>query len=1010
MKTITTNRLTSTYLSRVERFNYGATALSIVIIVLSIFWMLFSIGSSPDTTLFAKIIHPTAIILSAFWAFQTAWRARYGAVRLEPRYQLAWLLIGLGLIIQMAKGFYYGYLIWQGHDYAYLMFQSQNAFQSGTIIFALLYYPCIFLGLIIMPSTVRFRARTVLDALITTLCIFGILWFFMIGPAYFLQSGQPQGSFGFLGLFVSLTYPCADFFIMLAIILLIYRETEQILRFSLFLLGLSSVALVWADSALAYISISTGKYQFGNPFIDPFWGMSILLIGLAGIQQYTALTRKAYHEQTNPLKVSVQAREPILKRYTLPGWNMFRPVQGLIIYLPLIVLLCLAIFGEVEKDSRLTDILSVLTAFIGGLIATRSFLATRENEQLLHEREQQHKEAERLQHIATYLTAAPTMERLRERIVTMATDELGLDAAMLLLVEEHNRSFLSLPHFFVNATTTSTDITQWNLQGDNLLSRILMEGKRAEVRWTDNMTDVPDEICAWSQEQHIAAMMFFPIIYHEKKLGSIGVTRRNSSYLGPHEIAIITTYAEQVAAIVEHGFVYRDAQEREIFSRAMANISARLNSAVVEPAEISQLICREGAYALEADYVILYIANEEGNLTPLAAYIEKKPALDVEEWPIFHISEYQALVHQLHEPLLIEVMRRPSAITNLPLTSISQEMHLQISDPGLPRDLGHRAHPLRMKMTRLAIPTAIFAPLIAGGKPVGMLVIARWQPSEEHDKRPLDLSDLPEVEEFVKQAGVAFNNARLYQHLRAAHQRLQDLDKLKDQFMITASHELRTPLTAVQGYIELIAQYDEHLPHDQRREFLLKARRGCEELVLLLGNVMDASQLDMDGENNTSLTKRVSVQEIVESVIVLIEPQVQQEKREVCVQIPSYLSVHADPVRLRQVLMNVSVNALKYSPPGAPITFSAHIPLDNELYVIISIADKGKGVPLEDQANLFQRFFRLESDLNSPIRGSGLGLYISRRLIEAMNGKIWIESKGIPGEGSTFHIQLPCAH
>ncbi|HEU5230084.1 MAG TPA: ATP-binding protein [Ktedonobacteraceae bacterium] len=1000
MKTITTNRLTSTYLSRLERSNYWAIAIAAIIIILSGIWMIFSIGSSSDTSLFAKIVHPATILLGALWAFQTAYRARYGAVRLEPRYQLAWLMIGVSLLIEMAKGFYYAYLILQGY----------NVFRSGAIIFALLYYPCLFFGLIIMPSTVRFRARMALDSLITALCIFGMLWFFLIGPAYLLPTGHPLAIHNSLQLLVTLAYPGGDLFIILAIFLLIQRETESILRFSLLLLGLSSISLIWADSALTYQFVLTGRYQFGNPYIEPFWLISILLLGLAGLQQYIALVRKAYNEQTNPLKVSVQTREPILKDHTLPARTVFRPLQGVLIYLPLIVLLSLAIFGEAVQDSRITDILSILTAFIGGLIAIRSFLATRENELLLHEREQQHKEAERLQHIATYLTEAPAMERLRERIVTMATDELGCDAAMLLLVEEHNRSFLSLPHFFVNATTTSTDISQWNLQGDSLLSRILMEGKRAEVHWTDSMAEVPDEICDWSIAQHISTMVFFPLIYHDKKLGSIGVAHRKIPYLGPHELSIITTYAEQVAAIVEHAFVYQDARDREIFSLAMANISARLNSAVVEPAEISQLICREGAYALEANYVILYFANEEGDLMPLAAYIEKKPVFDVEEWPIFHISEYQALVHQLQEPLLIEVMRRPSTTADLPLTSISQEMHLQISDPGLPRDLGHRAHPIRMKMARLAIPTAIFAPLIAGGKPIGMLVIARSQPSETQDKRVFDLSDLPQVEEFVKQAGVAFNNAQLYQHLRAAHQRLQELDKLKDQFMITASHELRTPLTAVQGYIELIAQYDEHLPHDQRREFLLKARRGCEELVLLLGNVMDASQLDMEGENNTSLTKRVSVQEIVESVIVLIEPQVQQERREVRVQIPSYLAVHADPVRLRQVLMNVSVNALKYSTPGTPIRFSAQTPLDNDLYVVISISDRGKGIPLEDQAHLFQRFFRLESDLNSPIRGSGLGLYISRRLVEAMKGKIWIESKGIPGEGSTFHIQLPCAH
>jgi signal transduction histidine kinase len=107
--------------------------------------------------------------------------------------------------------------------------------------------------------------------------------------------------------------------------------------------------------------------------------------------------------------------------------------------------------------------------------------------------------------------------------------------------------------------------------------------------------------------------------------------------------------------------------------------------------------------------------------------------------------------------------------------------------------------------------------------------------------------------------------------------------------------------------------------------------------------------------------------------------------------------------------MNISTNALKYSHEGTTITFSAAPSTENEKSVVISISDKGKGVAPQDQAHIFQRFYRLESDMNSPVRGSGLGLYISRRLIEAMGGKIWIESRGIPGEGSTFHILLPMA-
>ena len=125
--------------------------------------------------------------------------------------------------------------------------------------------------------------------------------------------------------------------------------------------------------------------------------------------------------------------------------------------------------------------------------------------------------------------------------------------------------------------------------------------------------------------------------------------------------------------------------------------------------------------------------------------------------------------------------------------------------------------------------------------------------------------------------------------------------------------------------------------------------------------------------------------------------------------VPNKLFVKADPVRLRQVLLNLSVNALKYSNMGTPITFSARAVSDQVPCAIISVTDKGKGIKPQDQEQLFQRFVRLESDLNSIVRGSGLGLYISRRLIEAMDGNIWIESSGVPGAGSTFHIQLPLA-
>jgi len=146
---------------------------------------------------------------------------------------------------------------------------------------------------------------------------------------------------------------------------------------------------------------------------------------------------------------------------------------------------------------------------------------------------------------------------------------------------------------------------------------------------------------------------------------------------------------------------------------------------------------------------------------------------------------------------------------------------------------------------------------------------------------------------------------------------------------------------------------------------------------------------------------------MIQSVVDLIEPHVTQEQRKVYLDIPAHLSVQADAGRLRQVLLNLSINALKYSEQGTPIAFAARAMMDSVPSVVISVLDKGKGIPPQQQGHLFQRFYRLERDVNSPVRGTGLGLYISRRLIESMDGKIGVESTGIEGAGSAFYIQLP---
>lgn len=292
----------------------------------------------------------------------------------------------------------------------------------------------------------------------------------------------------------------------------------------------------------------------------------------------------------------------------------------------------------------------------------------------------------------------------------------------------------------------------------------------------------------------------------------------------------------------------------------------------------------------------------------------------------------------------------------------------------------------------------------------------------ENDLRPTTQT-LAFLELFANQAAVVIEGARLNAELREALKQAQESERLKNHFLMTASHELRTPLTAIQGYLELLDGFYGTLDDEARIRFVTNAKRACDELVLLLSNVMDTSRIDQDTVPMTP--GAVQIMQTVNVILEIMEPTIVREKRQVDVQVDEYLSVWVDDLRLRQVLLNIVGNALKYSPPASKLAISSESvsvealnerlllvqqaipPLSGAHFVVIAVRDWGPGISLEDQYRLFTKFMRLDSAINSIQRGAGLGLYLCRQLVEAMGGAIWVESAGIAGEGSTFFIALP---
>lgn len=242
-----------------------------------------------------------------------------------------------------------------------------------------------------------------------------------------------------------------------------------------------------------------------------------------------------------------------------------------------------------------------------------------------------------------------------------------------------------------------------------------------------------------------------------------------------------------------------------------------------------------------------------------------------------------------------------------------------------------------------------------------------------------------------------------------AYEQQLHLNELKDQFLLNVNHELRTPLTAIHGYLELLQEYQEQLDTRKQANFINLAVQGCEELQQLVSNVLDTIQGDFQAK--VPQFEVISVASVVCEAIDLFEPQKRQEYL-INTEIPDTLTVWADRQYLHQILLNLLSNAFKYSPKHTSVAiraqaYEAAAPEDHiSSQVCICVQDAGLGIPPSEIPVLFGKFVRLKRDLVGSVRGTGLGLYICRQLVEAMGGHIWVESSGRAGAGSCFFFTL----
>jgi signal transduction histidine kinase len=319
--------------------------------------------------------------------------------------------------------------------------------------------------------------------------------------------------------------------------------------------------------------------------------------------------------------------------------------------------------------------------------------------------------------------------------------------------------------------------------------------------------------------------------------------------------------------------------------------------------------------------------------------------------------------------------------------SLAREV-VQSRQVAMIEDFGVSERPLAKRMPGIAIGPLIAAPLIAHERVLGVLVVAR------------DRRSVPFTTREAQRLSVVADHAALALWKTQLLEQAQEADRAKGRFLATMSHELRTPLTALAGYEELLVDAVLGPLSDSQREVLERMHYVTQHLAAMIEDVLAYTNLETGGE--TVRPTDFLAADLLSAAAAVVQPLADQKR------IPLVSESDASPIRMtsdidkaRQILVNLAGNAVKFTDEGEvrlAVTSDGR-----EVRFVVS--DTGIGIAPSDVQRLFRPFTQLDSGLTRRYGGTGLGLYISRRLAELLRGRIEVNS--VPGNGSTFTLVLP---
>jgi signal transduction histidine kinase len=298
--------------------------------------------------------------------------------------------------------------------------------------------------------------------------------------------------------------------------------------------------------------------------------------------------------------------------------------------------------------------------------------------------------------------------------------------------------------------------------------------------------------------------------------------------------------------------------------------------------------------------------------------------------------------------------------------------------------------------------SVLSVPMLLEGKPIGAITVTGAE-ADAFTERQIEL-----LQTFAEQAVIAIQNAHLFNEIRektvqlqAVNGQLELANKHKSEFLANMSHELRTPLNAIIGFSEVMIDQLFGELNEKQLEYQNDIHESGKHLLSLINDILDLSKIEAGRMELELATFHLPT--AVSNAVTLVRERAQRHGITLGVEIdPRLGAFQADERKLKQVLLNLLSNAVKFTPDGGRVQVSAELDTDK---VEITVKDTGVGISPEDQASLFEEFKQLGKDSSRKAEGTGLGLALTRRLVELHGGQILVQSA--LGHGSTFRVTLP---